>query len=543
MPSPVPSRLALTACLLLAAACGQVSDHGHAHPHDEAAPADELEPLTVTLFGERVLLFLEYPRLVCGEPARFLAHFSVLQDGAPVRSGRVRLEIGSQVLVAAGPKRDGLFVPEGNFAQAGEYPAAIVLEGGVGERLDLGMVTVHADLAAARAAAELGDAPAGDGVAFLMEQQWQARVLFAQAGPARLVRRLAVPARTLLAEGAAAVASAPVPGRLVGAAEDGALPRTGRRVAAGELLAFVEPLISAPEAAQWRALELELARQSLDVERTLAEADARLQLAERERERTARLRADGLATQAQLEAAQAELSVARITAEAAGAARAALGSWTERHAGGASAAGGAPRVAVTAPLSGEVTEAGHVLGESVAAGEALFRIVDASRLWIEGRLSEYDLPRLASAPAAVVSLAAQPDLRIPVGGPGAAPPWVAPEVDPATRTVAIRYGLPNAEGRLRAGQAAELLLELGEAEAAVTVPEEAIVMDQGQPTAWVMVTGEEFRKRVLRLGLRDGGRVEVLEGLAAGEHVATRGAADIRLAALSPASFGAGHAH
>ena len=66
MPSPVPSRLALTACLLLAAACGQVSDHGHAHPHDEAAPADELEPLTVTHFGERVLLFLEYPRLVCG---------------------------------------------------------------------------------------------------------------------------------------------------------------------------------------------------------------------------------------------------------------------------------------------------------------------------------------------------------------------------------------------------------------------------------------------------------------------------------------------
>jgi hypothetical protein len=68
-------------------------------------------------------------------------------------------------------------------------------------------------------------------------------------------------------------------------------------------------------------------------------------------------------------------------------------------------------------------------------------------------------------------------------------------------------------------------------------------MDQGQPTAWVMLTGEEFSKRVLRLGLRDAGRVEVFEGVAAGEHVATRGATDIRLASLSPASFGAGHAH
>ncbi len=119
--------------------------------------------------------------------------------------------------------------------------------------------------------------------------------------------------------------------------------------------------------------------------------------------------------------------------------------------------------------------------------------------------------------------------------------------------MAVRFELPQGDGRLpsdqmpvgqlRAGQAAELLLELGEVDAAVTLPEEAIVMDQGQPTAWVMLTGEEFQKRVLRLGLRDGGRVEVLEGVAAGEHVATRGAADIRLASLSPASFGAGHAH
>jgi len=62
-------------------------------------------------------------------------------------------------------------------------------------------------------------------------------------------------------------------------------------------------------------------------------------------------------------------------------------------------------------------------------------------------------------------------------------------------------------------------------------------------TAYVMLEGELFQRRELELGLRDGDRVEVLQGIAAGERVATRGAWVVKLAALSPASFGAGHAH
>lgn len=540
MPLAVRAAPVLLACLALAASCG--SDHHHPEA-TQAAPDDDIAPVTLTVFGRHVLLFLEHPQLVRGEPARFLAHFSVLADGAPVRSGQVRLEIGARALVADAPRSDGLFVPEGSLADAGEFPASIVLEGdGVSERLDLGTFTVHADMAAARAAAQALAAPPGDGVAFLMEQQWQARVLFAQAAPARLVRRLAVPARTLLAEGASAVASAPVPGRLV-AAPQAALPRSGERVEAGQVLALVEPLLSAPEAAQWRALELEQARQVIEVERALAEAEARLQFAEREHERLGRLREGGLGTQAQLELAIQDLAIARGAVEAARGARAALAASPMRLAEGGGAAGGAPRVPVVAPLAGRITEAPRVLGEALAAGEPLFRIVDTSRLWVEGRISEFDLPRLAGVSAAVVSLAAQPQRRIAVGAPHGPPAYVAPEVDPASRSVALRFELPNADGSLRAGQLAELLLDLGEVDAAVTVPEEAVVLDSGQPTAWVVHSGELFVRRSLRLGVRDGGRVEVLEGLQAGERVATRGADTIRLAALSPASFGAGHAH
>jgi hypothetical protein len=45
------------------------------------------------------------------------------------------------------------------------------------------------------------------------------------------------------------------------------------------------------------------------------------------------------------------------------------------------------------------------------------------------------------------------------------------------------------------------------------------------------------------LGQRDGDYVEVLNGLAEGEHVVVRGAHLVKLAAAAPASFGHGHAH
>jgi len=59
----------------------------------------------------------------------------------------------------------------------------------------------------------------------------------------------------------------------------------------------------------------------------------------------------------------------------------------------------------------------------------------------------------------------------------------------------------------------------------------------------VMLGGESFERRVLRLGIRDGDYVQVKSGLEPGERIVTRGAYLVRLAAASPAEAGHGHAH
>lgn len=516
--------------------------HDHAHP--PSGPA-ELEPSTVTVFGERALLFMEFPPLVKGEPARFLVHLSVNATGEPVRSGRVALDIGGFGLAVDAPKREGLFVPEGAPPTAGVQRARVIVTSEqVEETLDLGEITVYETAEAARRAAESATpAETPNAVPFLLEQQWKVKLLLSEARPRSLSNRLVVPAQAKVPEGALASVAVPAAGRLV-APHSAKRPRTGDRVDAGQILGLVEPPLGASDVAQLQALSLDFDLKVLEVTRVSGEAVARLNFAERERKRIADLRAEGLSTQQQIEQAEQNLSVARSDAEVARATKESLDRLIKGRDVPADSRGlSSVRLPMRAPIAGTIVVVHHVEGESVAADAEVFRILDASRLWIEGRVSEFDLPRVKSAPAAFVSFPALPTERFELSPAAVAGAYISPVIDSASRTFSIRYELENPTGALKDGMLAQLALVTASVESAVAIPVEAVIVEQGIPTAYVMLEGETFQKRDLELGVRDGGFVEVLRGIAAGERVATRGAYIVKLAALSPASFGAGHAH
>ncbi len=532
-PPSVPT-LALSASLLALFACApgpSEEDHAHGHGSEDSA----LEPTSQTVFGARLLLYLEHPPLVRGTSASFLAHLSILASGEPVRSGSVTLEIGAARFSAAAPKRDGLFVPAGSLDELGSRPARLIVTSGeLAETLELAPVVVHASPDAARRAADGGEDPAG-AIPFLMEQQWRVKLLLAEAGPRTLVERLVVPARVVAAEGAEAVIASSSAGRLV-APPGGQLPRTGERVEAGQLLALVEPPLGASERAQLETLQLELDLKALEVVRAASTAEAELRLAASERERLGRLRPLGLSTQQEFEQVERDHARAQAELEAARATRRALDALLERR---GTSAGSALRLALVAPLAGVVVNARRVVGETIGSGDPLCRIVDPARLWLEGRVSEFELARLGAAPPARATFPAWPGLALEL----AAPLHLASEIDAGTRTLLVRYTLEPEDARLRAGLLGELALATARSESALAIPREAVLLEQGIPTVYVMLAGELFQRRELELGLEDGAFVEVVRGVAPGERVATRGAHVVKLAGLSPAAFGAGHAH
>jgi RND family efflux transporter MFP subunit len=201
------------------------------------------------------------------------------------------------------------------------------------------------------------------------------------------------------------------------------------------------------------------------------------------------------------------------------------------------------RVTLRSPISGTIVEANITSGELINNSRRLFYVVNLDTLWIEANVSEYDLARVRQAPGASYRLAAYPDQIIPILSGGGRLIDVGTVVDPDTRTVPIRYEVPNKDGTLRVGMFADLLVETNRKQTALAVPKDAVVDEGGEVVAYVQRGGETFERRRVEVGIRDANQVEIRNGLAAGDRVATKGAYTIRLSTMSSAIPAHGHAH
>jgi membrane fusion protein, heavy metal efflux system len=181
-------------------------------------------------------------------------------------------------------------------------------------------------------------------------------------------------------------------------------------------------------------------------------------------------------------------------------------------------------------------------GENVEEGKALFDVIDLARVWLVAHVFEPDVPRVEDARTAWFTIEgyAQP---FTLDDTNARLVTVGRVIDPKTRTVPVIFEVDNAAGRLRIGNFTKVVIATGAPRRALAIPEAAIVDDAGKQIAYVMIEGEAFERRPLRLGIRSNGWIEVLEGVAEGERVVTKGAYEIRLSAASGAVPAHGHAH
>jgi membrane fusion protein (multidrug efflux system) len=100
--------------------------------------------------------------------------------------------------------------------------------------------------------------------------------------------------------------------------------------------------------------------------------------------------------------------------------------------------------------------------------------------------------------------------------------------DPDTDSVTLRAELPNPDGVLIDGQYVGVLLESGEPESAVVIPQSALQLDQ--QGVFVLIVDAERKARVRRVavGATEGAVIVVESGLEAGELVITQGIQKVR---------------
>jgi Cu(I)/Ag(I) efflux system membrane fusion protein len=175
-------------------------------------------------------------------------------------------------------------------------------------------------------------------------------------------------------------------------------------------------------------------------------------------------------------------------------------------------------VTFRSPIRGHLVMKDVVAGAAVDRGTAVMRIVDHSRLWVDARVFEQDLPLVRLGQHAVATVPAVPDGRVE-----GEVILIHPHLDPETRTAMVRIEIANPTLVLRPAMYATVELESVATERTPLVPREAVIDTGTRQIAFVAEPNGRFTPRELRLGVEAGGMVQVLAGLAPGERAVTSG--------------------
>jgi len=461
----------------------------------------------VTLWTDSTELFMEYPGLVVGRPAKFNVHLTDLTDFAPLRSGKVSFRFDPEgggegfTVVQDSPRAPGIYGPAPEFPRAGVWNLTITVESPQARDV-ISVPALTAYTTAAEVPPETGGR--GGGIGFLKEQQWKSegfRNEFVRQG--ELVESFEVTGRVVPAADRFAQVAAPIAG-LVEAGGTSGSPIPGQRVARGEVLVTLTPSLG-------------------DGGSAYAEARGALREAESEYARATRLFAVEAVPERRVQEARSRLQVAR-----------------EALAG---LAGGDPltsdgRLPIRAPLAGIVTARHIVPGVRVAAGDALFSIVDPSVVWLTVNVPAARAGDVRSGSIAHFRL--EGSSRLHQSGRMISRVRM---LDSVTRTISVTYQVANPDGGITIGANARAAVRTGGRVNGLVIPASAVLEEDGRPIAYVQVEGELFEKRDLRLGAREGDRVVILGGLVAGERVVTGAAYQVRLASLSTSVPAEGHEH
>ena len=171
--------------------------------------------------------------------------------------------------------------------------------------------------------------------------------------------------------------------------------------------------------------------------------------------------------------------------------------------------------AVVAPIDGIVLEKTAVQGMRFAAGEALYRIVDMSVVWLVADIFEQDIGAIMPGSTTRISIAAYPGLTF-VGKIS----FIYPTMNATTRTTKVRVELANPDGQLRLDMYATVEIDTPVGTGEAVVVSESAVLDGGSRQVVLVETAPgRYLPRDVALGARANGSVEIRRGLQAGERV------------------------
>ena len=335
--------------------------------------------------------------------------------------------------------------------------------------------------------------------------------------------------------GQSVIISAPVTGKLSSPA-DGKIPAPGTALSAGQAVFRFTPLLS-PErdvltpaervgVAQTRA---DMAKLRIEAERLIETAKLEVEAAQMAYDRAAHLLEIKAGSQRSVEEADNRLKLAQESLRTAQLQHESLiGVELDE-------ASGEPRVStIASPVGGVLQDVQAAIGETVAAGESLFTVIQTDPIWVRvpiyvGYLREIDTTQTASIAEFGQASAVERRQGKYVSAP--------PSANAMATTVDLFYELSNADGLLHPGQRLKVTIPIGRKENSLVVPLKAILHDiHGGTWVYERVDERVYARSRVEVNYVDGSNAILSRGPEPGARIVTDGTAE-----LFGTEFGVGH--
>ncbi len=172
---------------------------------------------------------------------------------------------------------------------------------------------------------------------------------------------------------------------------------------------------------------------------------------------------------------------------------------------------------VRTPFSGYISARQTAVGEFVTSATAIATILRTNPIKVQIQVAEADIPYIGLGRGVTIQVDAYKDRNF-----GGAVTSVNPSIDPTSRSAIVEAQIENGDNALRSGMFATVKITRDGGTLGVFVPKEAVLNDQSTQSQRVFVIVEGVAKlRTVQVGTEENGTIQILNGVAADEMVAT----------------------
>jgi RND family efflux transporter MFP subunit len=172
---------------------------------------------------------------------------------------------------------------------------------------------------------------------------------------------------------------------------------------------------------------------------------------------------------------------------------------------------------ITAPIAGIISQKYLEIGDMAMVTRPIFAIMDVDKVEVTADLPQRYIGQVREGAESSIEVDAFPGRTFQ-----GTITRISPVVNVVNRTAELEITVENLKHELKPGMFARVGLNIAEKGGVVVIPEAAVLRDGSEEYVFV-VEENTARRRAVKLGLEEGPRVEVTEGLVPGEMLVTAG--------------------